>query len=205
MTSSYYEKFMDETVISIDDGLPFAIPDSWNWVRLACIVSKEIKRGKAPKYSDEATGTKVFAQKCNLKAGVINLELAKYLDQAALQRYSSTEFLMEGDVIINSTGTGTLGRVGIISEEIEPIVPDSHITVIRTSSHVLSQYIYCVLKKNQPILEDSGEGSTNQKELRPNTLTDFLIPLPPAEEQHRIVKAIIQSNRVLLDIQSKIN
>lgn len=205
MYSSYYEKFADGTVFSINDELPFVIPASWSWVRLACLVSKEIKRGKAPKYSEEATSVKVFAQKCNLKAGGINLELAKYLDESALHRYSASEFLMKGDVIINSTGTGTLGRVGIISDKVEPIVPDSHITVIRTSPIVLSQYIYCVLKESQSVLEDSGEGSTNQKELRPGTLINFLIPLPPINEQKRIVETVIQSHEILLNIQKKIN
>ena len=148
---------------------------------------------------------KVFAQKCNLKAGGISLELAKYLDEAALHRYPATEFLMSGDIVINSTGTGTLGRVGIISDEIEPIVPDSHITVIRTSPLVLSQYIYCVLKESQSVLEDSGEGSTNQKELRPGTLINFMVPLPPMNEQKRIVETVIQSQEILLNIQEKIN
>ncbi|PPB75317.1 hypothetical protein CDQ80_02100 [Campylobacter hyointestinalis subsp. hyointestinalis] len=184
----HYEKFQDGTVKCIEDEIPFAIPTSWSWVRLACLVSKEIKRGKAPKYSEEATNVKVFAQKCNLKAGGINLELAKYLDESALHRYLSTEFLTQGDVIINSTGTGTLGRVGIISDEVEPIVADSHITVVRTSPLISSHYVYCVLKESQPVLEDSGEGSTNQKELRPGTLIYFLVPLPPLSEQNRIAK-----------------
>lgn len=168
------------------------------------IIIKEIKRGKAPKYSDDTTCTMVFAQKCNLKSGGINLSLAKYLDESSLSCYPDSEFLLNGDVVINSTGTGTLGRVGIINEEVSPVVPDSHITVIRTSANVSSQYIFCVLKESQPVLEDSGEGSTNQKELRPNTLINFLVPVPPLNEQMRIKEIVAKLNDSLLHITERI-
>lgn len=205
MYSSYYEKFSDGSTVCIDEDIPFSIPDSWQWVKLNSLVVKEIKRGKAPKYSEDATDTLVFAQKCNLKAGGIDTVLAKYLDETTLSKYPETEFLSKGDIVINSTGTGTLGRVGIIEEIFKAIVPDTHITVIRTSSNICSQYIYCVLKESQSILEDSGEGSTNQKELRPNTLINFLVPLPPLNEQMRIASLVIETNNTLLHIVERLS
>lgn len=149
--------------------------------------------------------TIVFAQKCNLKTGGINTALAKYLDETTLSKYPETEFLTSGDIVINSTGTGTLGRVCMIEEMRIPIVPDTHITVIRTSPNISSQYIYCVLKESQSILEDSGEGSTNQKELRPNTLMSFLVPLPPLTEQIRIAAIVTEVNNTLLNIAERLS
>lgn len=146
----------------------------------------------------------VFAQKCNLKAGGINVSVAKYLDETTVSHYPQSEFLLSGDIVINSTGTGTLGRVGILVRNIVPTVSDSHITVIRTSLNISSQYIYFVLKKNQSVLEDSGEGSTNQKELRPNTLINFLISLPPINEQKRIVKKVDELENELAKITERI-
>ncbi|MDD4849340.1 MAG: restriction endonuclease subunit S [Gemmiger sp.] len=203
--NSYYEKFSNGSIICIDEDIPFDIPNSWQWVRLNNLVVKDVKRGKAPKYSEDVTNTLVFAQKCNLKAGGINTELAKYLDEAVLSKYLETDFLTSGDIVVNSTGTGTLGRVGILEDILISIVPDTHVTVIRTSPHICSRYIYCVLKESQPVLEDSGEGSTNQKELRPNTLTSFLVPLPPLDEQIRIASIITKANKVLLQITKKIS
>ena len=111
----HYEKFADGTVKCIEDEIHFDIPDSWAWTRLDDICCLEIKRGKAPKYV-EKSNVVVFAQKCNTKSGEVNLTLAQFLDERLLKKYSSADFMQYGDIIINSTGTGTLGRVGIFEK-----------------------------------------------------------------------------------------
>ena len=111
MTISYYEK-VGSDVICIDAEIPFEIPDTWEWMRLESCCIKEIRRGKSPKYIDES-GTLVFAQKCNTKYSGIDVGLALFLDESILGRYPDDEYMQDGDVVINSTGTGTLGRVGI--------------------------------------------------------------------------------------------
>ena len=173
------------------DNVPFEIPEKWCWCRLGD-VCKPIKRGKSPKYI-EHSNVLVFAQKCNQKDGPVSLEKALYLDESTLNKYPKEEFLQKGDVVINSTGTGTLGRVGYFNvdlpQNIKGIVPDSHVTTIR-SSVVNSNYLYSYLKNKQSYLEKNGEGSTNQKELKPHTIYDLEFPLPPLAEQKRIVNKI---------------
>ncbi len=190
--NSYYEKIGDETYC-IDEEIPFEIPDTWAWVQLENCCIKEIRRGKSPKYIDKS-GTLVFAQKCNTKYNGINIDLAQYLDESTLRKYSFDEYMQNGDVVINSTGTGTLGRVGVyqsIDNQLNlPIVPDSHVTVIRTYSSIQYFYIYAFMKANQQELEKKGEGSTNQKELKPLTLKKMLVPIPPYNEQIRIVTSL---------------
>ena len=187
----HYEKFADGTVKCIEDEIPFELPEGWGWCRLQTICEKEIKRGKAPKYV-EKSGTLVFAQKCNTKKGKINITLAQYLDESTLHKYSPDLFTRYNDIIINSTGTGTLGRIGIFEESDDliklPIVPDSHITTVRAFSINVAKYVYLFLKANQPYFENSGEGSTNQKELRPEVIKTFLIAIPPYKEQEKIVE-----------------
>ena len=58
----HYEKFSDGTVKCIEDEIPFDVPNNWEWCRLQTICTKEIKRGKAPKY-EEKSSVIVFAQK----------------------------------------------------------------------------------------------------------------------------------------------
>ena len=192
MTISYYEKIGDD-VRCIDEEIPFDIPDTSEWVRLANCCSKEIRRGKSPKYT-ERSGTLVFAQKCNTKYNGIDVGQALYLDEDTLSRYPADEYMQDGDVVVNSTGTGTLGRVGfyqIADNRLRlPIVPDSHVTVVRGFRSIQPYYLYAFMKASQSELEKKGEGSTNQKELKPLTLKEMLVPIPPVSEQKRIETAI---------------
>ena len=190
--NSYYEKIGDE-VRCIDEEIPFEIPDTWEWVRLENCCCKEIRRGKSPKYIEQSE-TLVFAQKCNTKYNGIDIGLALYLDESTLNKYPEDEYMQDGDIVINSTGTGTLGRVGFYRSTANrnniPIVPDSHVTVIRSYRELHDFYLYAFMKANQSELEKKGEGSTNQKELKPLTLKELYVPIPPYEEQLRIAVSI---------------
>ena len=190
--NSYYEK-MGTEVRCINSEIPFGIPDTWEWVRLENCCSKEIRRGKSPKYA-ERSGTLVFAQKCNTKYNGIDVRQALFLDEATLNKYSADEYMQDGDVVVNSTGTGTLGRVGFYRMADNclglPIVPDSHVTVVRGFSSIQAFYLYAFMKASQSKLEKKGEGSTNQKELKSLTLKEMLVPVPPRTEQERIAAAI---------------
>ena len=205
--NSYYEK-VGSDVICIDAEIPFEIPDTWEWMRLESCCIKEIRRGKSPKYIDES-GTLVFAQKCNTKYSGIDVRLALFLDESILGRYPNDEYLQDGDVVINSTGTGTLGRVGIYHTTDNhrglPIVPDSHVTVIRAAHGIQSIYVYAFMKANQSKLEKEGEGSTNQKELKPLTLKEMLIPIPPYSEQERIVATITTAFSIISAVEKSLS
>ena len=150
----------------------------------------------------------VFAQKCNTKAGYIDISKAKFLDQSTLKKYTDEDYLSYNDIIINSTGTGTLGRIGIYMESDDAygikIVPDSHITIVRTmSSEMNSRYVYYFLKYHQSYFENSGVGSTNQKELKPEVISTFLVAVPPIEEQNNIVSKIDIANNYSFDLDNK--
>lgn len=176
-----------------EDEKPFDIPDSWKWVHLDELLCKNVKRGKSPKYST-ISETLVFAQKCNTKAGKIDMSLAQFLDETVLSKYPESEFMQDGDIVVNSTGNGTLGRIGFFCDRDNPsgmtIVPDSHVTVVRVSKYVEKKYILYSLKYAQPYLERMCSGSTNQTELKPDVIRELLVGLPPLAEQKRIVAKI---------------
>ena len=173
----------------------FEVPSSWKWCKLGevCIF---LSRGKSPKYLDEDRQYPVFAQKCNLKEGGISLAQARFLDPMTINKWDEVYKLRTGDVLVNSTGTGTVGRTRLFNEsclgDYPFVVPDSHVSVVRTANEIVSEYIYAYMSSNvvQDYLEDNLAGSTNQKELYIGILDNLQIPLPPYIEQKRIVSEI---------------
>lgn len=171
------------------------LPDSWCFCSLESLCSF-ISRGKSPKYSDRDRTYPVFAQKCNLKDGEISLEQAKFLDPSTINKWPQKYRLKTGDVLINSTGTGTVGRTRLFNQKYLAgypfVVPDSHVSVIRTYDKICSEYVYTFMSSSssQQFLEENLAGSTNQKELYIDVLKNMVISLPPYQEQLRIVSAI---------------
>lgn len=137
------------------------------------------------------------------------MELALCLDNEALKKYDTDDYMKDGDIVINSTGTGTLGRVGLYRIEEAgakfPVIPDTHVTVVRVWNGLEPDYFYAALKSYQPTIEELGDGSTNQKELRPATIAEQLIPVPPANVQRTILQEINQLQILLQTIEQSLN
>jgi len=176
------------------NDVPFEVPDSWEWTTISKLCSF-LSRGKSPKYSEERKYP-VFAQKCNLYDGDISLEKARFLDPNTLSKWSEEFKLLDGDILVNSTGTGTVGRTRLFHSDVLGdypfVVPDSHVSVVRTFEEIESKFVLAFLSSDygQTYIEDNLAGSTNQKELYIGVLDNMLFPLPPQEEQLRIVAAV---------------
>ena len=190
--NKYFEK-KDKDIICIDEEIPFEIPDTWVWVRLEDIC-EYIQRGKSPKYSP-VKKYPVIAQKCNQWSG-FSIEKAQFIVPETISSYGEERKLQDKDLLWNSTGLGTLGRMAIYYSKLNPYelaVADSHVTVIRPlKKHVSPEYLYAYFSSYtvQSVIEDKSDGSTKQKELATNTVKAYLVPLPPYEEQKRIVNRI---------------
>ena len=197
--NKYYEKVGADTVC-IDDEIPFDIPVNWAWVRLDDICSF-IHRGKSPKYS-LIKKYPVVAQKCNQWSG-FSIEKAKFIEPQSISSYKEEYILQDEDLMWNSTGLGTLGRMAIYYKKLNPYelaVADSHVTVIRPyKQYVVSEYLYYYFASNtvQSVIEDKSDGSTKQKELSTKTVKSYLVPLPPMEEQMRIVEKVEELTQLL--------
>ena len=198
--NQFYEKIDNNKPICIDNEIPFEVPNSWEWVRLDTIC-KYIQRGKSPKYS-EIKMYPVVAQKCNQWSG-FSLEKAKFIDPKTVDSYKEERILQNKDIMWNSTGLGTLGRVGLYDESVNKYdwaVADSHVTIIRPfAKYVFQEFIYLFLASPtvQLVIESKAGGSTKQKELNLSTIKNYLIPLAPHNEQKRIIDKVFKLNQIL--------
>ena len=190
-----------------DNGHSEKLPQSWCLSRLKELCSF-LSRGKSPKYSDNDKTIPVFAQKCNLKEGGISLEQARFLDPSTICKWSEVYKLQTGDILVNSTGTGTVGRTRLFNEsylgQYPFVLPDSHISVVRAKTGIIPQYLYAYISSNkiQQYIEDNLAGSTNQKELYIGVLEQMEIFVPPLAEQQRIVQKIEELFSALDNIQN---
>ena len=179
---------------------PFPVPDHWHWTRLEQICLY-IQRGKGPKYV-ETSSTHVISQKSVQWSG-FDLSSARFVAEDSLGSYSKERFLCAGDLLWNSTGTGTVGRVAIYQPtENVTAVADSHVTVIRLAN-CSPRYLWCVIaspwvqSRIEPSHPDSlVSGTTQQVELNTSTARALPVPIPPIEEQTRIVAKVDELMRL---------
>ena len=133
-------------------------------------------RGKAPSYTQSAKGVLVINQKC-VRDGTVAL------DQARLAEVMREPQLAFGDVLVNSTGMGTLGRVGVWRHSV-PAFPDSHVTVLRFADDFVDPWVGAeAVLASQAAIEALGEGSTGQTELSRKALAALQLTLPERASQ----------------------
>ena len=166
------------------------LPNSWILTTISEI-AEYVQRGKSPKYTDWSE-LPVINQKCIRWHG-IDSEYLKFIHPEQWEKWSEERFLQEGDILWNSTGTGTIGRAAIFQglPEYKKAVVDSHVTIVRTKNYNQKLLQYWIMSPAiQFKIDGMYTGSTNQVELSKTEVLSTSLPLPPLNEQKRIVAKI---------------
>jgi len=159
------------------------IPKNWQKVKLEDI-TLQICRGFQPSYTED-DGLTVINQKC-IRDGKINFEEAR-LSDLKKKSISADKYLEILDILINSTGTGTVGRVGQLINIKSLLSFDSHVTLVRPDkTKVDGRYLGYKLWQLERLFENLAEGSTNQVELGRDRIRNLEILLPSLSEQGQI-------------------
>ncbi|HEB9307871.1 TPA: restriction endonuclease subunit S [Campylobacter coli] len=171
-------------------------------------IVRYMQRGKTPKYSN-IKQYPVIAQKC-IQWNGIDMKKSLFIDPDSIKNYTQDRFLQDDDILLNSTGIGTLGRVALYKSTINPYaaaVADGHVTVLRfDKDKILPNYFYCYFSSSmiQDSIEEYATGSTKQKELSLSLVKQIQIPLPPLEIQKQIVEHIESKQKIIEDNKYKI-
>ncbi len=147
------------------------VPQGWRKFTLAETCAF-LKRGVAPHYNDEAEGL-VISQKC-IRGGRVDMNLARRQSR----EFKADRQVQCGDVLVNSTGEGTLGRVAQLKIAIQNCTVDTHVTIVRPQPGVPPHYFGLALMDWEPRFMRMGKGSTNQTELSPDDIgrTEIVMP-----------------------------
>jgi type I restriction enzyme S subunit len=179
MPKERYEKLAELAQLfpeALDDSEIGKIPRTWQ-VEALQTVTASLARGISPKYTDKA-GILVINQRC-IRDNVLDLSKARRHDSNV--RGIRGRELCVGDVLVNSTGVGTLGRVAQVFHLDEPTIVDSHVTVVRSGPSITWNFLGLELARRQSEIEQLGEGSTGQTELNRSKLAGLLTIVPPCE------------------------
>jgi type I restriction enzyme S subunit len=160
-----------------------------DWISMtlaeACVY---LSRGVTPSYTEDG-GIRVLNQKC-VRDQAVTFAPARRTD--TLRKSIPQEKLLQpNDILVNSTGEGTLGRVAQIKSITEPTTVDSHVTILRPNPKLIDpSFLGCLVRKLQPEIEQMAEGSTGQTELSRTRLGELEIDVPPLAEQKAIAKIL---------------
>jgi len=183
-------RFPGHEHVKIVDG----VPEGWKNKEIGEL-SSYLSRGMTPKYDEEGEYT-VINQKC-----IRNRLLSLGLTRRQSKEVKEEKLVRAGDVLINSTGVGTLGRVAQCWLDVEKCTVDTHVTIVRPKVEVSAMWFGYCLMELESVFEGMGQGATNQKELRRDLVASMRVLVPSVRLQSTFEEYAYKCSKqiVLLD------
>lgn len=163
-----FEPFKGGAFVESELGM---IPDGWHIGKLDDYTSL-ISRGITPKYSPESNEW-ILGQTC-VRNSIVTLNNAR----THIPKSKTAKWVRQWDTLINSTGIGSLGRVGIVYFDLDNVTADSHITIVRSNNPIWGLYIGRTLLNLQDEIENMAVGSTGQTELPTDSVKNIRLIIP---------------------------
>ena len=182
------------------DCIPFGgtVPDEWKNVTLEDITSL-VSRGITPKNADD-TDQIVINHKCS-RNHMIDLSFARNHRPKVI----NNKWLRFGDLLINSTGDGTLGRAAQVWFQPHNLTVDSHVTIVRPAAENMIFYIGVWGTQHEKEIESLHTGSTGQTELPRDRVKAIELLLPDKETMDRFNALIAPMAAAIVSNQEENN
>ena len=179
------------------ENVPFEVPDGWGWTTVENICSK-IGSGSTPKGSNYAPDGILFFRSQNVYNDGVVLEDIKYISEEVHQSMIGTEVL-PNDLLLNITG-GSLGRCAIVPNEIDRGNVSQHVCILRPII-IKPEYLHTFILSSffTKTMKITGSG---REGLPKYNLEKMLLPVPPLEEQTRIIHELNKWNDWVIAIDN---
>lgn len=180
------------------DFVPFegVQPKEWKFVAWDSLASL-ISRGITPKY-DDTSDQIVLNQKC-IRNHLVDLSLARKHKPKVINE----KWLQFGDLLLNSTGEGTLGRTAQVWFSPKNMTVDSHITIVRPKDESLIYYIGLWGLSHEREIESLRTGSTGQTELPRDRVKSLLLLLPDIESLAKFNSIVVPMTATIIRNQNE--
>lgn len=201
--NSFYEKIENEE-ICIDEELPFEIPKTWEWVRFSELIY--LINGTSYSKSDISNNGIRIIRGGNIQEN----RLFIFDDDVFISKdyFDKDKNIKKGDIIIvASTGSkAIIGKPAFINENYKDIQIGAFLRIIRSYSLEIVDYINIIFQSYyyREHIRNKVKG-TNINNIKPEYIENLIIPLPPIEEQKRIVNKLNQLMPLIEEYEEKEN
>ena len=167
-----------------EDEIPFQIPSSWKWVRFSEVMDVRDGTHDSPKYKE--TGIPLVTSK-NISGGGLNFSNVKYISREDADKINERSKVDTGDILFAMIGS--IGNPVIVNKDREFCVKNVALFKNYDKSKMCIEYVYWFLYREQYIMKKVASGGV-QSFISLKVFRNYLFPLPPLEEQKRIVAKI---------------
>jgi type I restriction enzyme S subunit len=184
--SSYYEKFLaTREVKCIDEEIPFEIPNGWEWARLNSYSDVRDGTHDTPQYV--ACGYPLITSK-DFIGGIFDLSKTKYIDEQTFIEINKRSNVQIGDILFSMIG-GNIGSMILITRENYFDMAIKNVALFKQYIYndVLIKYLYFYLQSQVVSIKNTALGGA-QSFVSLNMLRNYLMPIPPLNEQKKIIE-----------------
>ena len=167
-----------------EDEIPYEIPSSWRWVRFSEVMDVRDGTHDSPKYIE--TGIPLVTSK-NISGGGLYFSNVKYISREDADKINERSNVDTGDILFAMIGS--IGNPVIVNKDREFCVKNVALFKNYDKSKICIEYVYWFLYREQYIMKKVASGGV-QSFISLKVFRNYLFPLPPFEEQKRIVAKI---------------
>jgi len=172
-----------KAITPITDDVPFEIPDSWEWVRLGDYLDVRDGTHDSPKYVENGIP---FVTSKNLVDGKIDFSTCKYITEIDHRNFDKRSHVDDGDILYAMIGS--IGNPVLVKKDREFSIKNVALFKPRTSSTNMHYVYYWLMNKEYEYKTNSAGGL--QPFISLKMFRGTLFPLPPLNEQQRIVSRV---------------
>ena len=184
--NSYYEKILTTGEVKcIDEEVPFEIPKGWEWVRLNSYSDVRDGTHDTPQYV--VSGYPLITSK-DFIGGIFDFSKTKYIDERTFIEINKRSNVQIGDILFSMIG-GNIGSMILITKENYFDMAIKNVALFKhyIYNDILIKYLYLYLQSQVVSIKNTASGGA-QSFVSLNMLRNYLMPIPPLNEQNRIIE-----------------